>query len=58
MTDETGTEMIPFLGGQEMARAAVLAFNSTHSYEHYGNLVTDMRLNGITPPTTLAAGDQ
>ena len=58
MTDEKGAETIPFIGGQEMARAAVLAFNSTHSYEHYGNLVTYMRINGITPPTTMAAGGQ
>ena len=35
-----------------MARSAVLAFNSGHTYEHYGNLVTYMRLNGITPPTS------
>jgi len=58
MTDEKGTETISFIGGQEMARAAVLAFNSTHSYEHYGNLVTYMRINGITPPTSMAAGGQ
>lgn len=52
ITDAQGAETIPFLGGQEMARSAVLAFNSGHTYEHYGNLVTYMRLNGITPPTS------
>ena len=52
MSDETGAEMVPFLGGQDFARSAVLAFNSTHNYEHYGNLVTYMRINGITPPTS------
>jgi surfactin synthase thioesterase subunit len=31
----------------------VLAFNSAHNYEHYGNLVTYMRLNGITPPSSM-----
>ncbi len=30
----------------------VLAFNSTHNYEHYGNLVTYMRINGIVPPSS------
>jgi uncharacterized damage-inducible protein DinB len=51
-TDAQGAEMVPFFGGQEMARSAILAFNSGHTYEHYGNLVTYMRLNDITPPTS------
>lgn len=53
MSDETGAETVPFFGGQEMARSAILAFNSGHTYEHYGNLVTYMRINGITPPTSM-----
>ena len=32
--------------------AGVLAFNSAHNYEHYGNLVTYMRMNGIVPPSS------
>ncbi len=52
MSDETGAETVPFFDG-DMARAAILAFNSGHSYEHYGNLVTYMRLNGIIPPTSM-----
>lgn len=52
MTDAQGAEMVPLFGGQEMARSAVLAFNSAHTYEHYGNLVTYMRLNDITPPSS------
>lgn len=51
-TDAQGAETVPFFGGQQMARSAVLAFNSGHTYEHYGNLVTYMRLNDITPPTS------
>jgi hypothetical protein len=30
----------------------VLDFNIAHSYEHYGNLVTYMRMNGIVPPSS------
>jgi hypothetical protein len=30
----------------------VLAFNNSHDYEHYGNLVTYMRLNNIVPPSS------
>ncbi len=32
--------------------AGILAFNSAHNYEHYGNLVTYMRINGIVPPSS------
>ena len=35
MSDETGAETIPFIGGQELARSAVLSFNSMHTYEHF-----------------------
>jgi len=52
MTDETGAEMATVFG-MEMARSAILAFNSTHNYEHYGNLVTYMRINGIVPPSSM-----
>ena len=41
------------LFGKQMAVAGVLAFNTAHNYEHYGNLVTYMRLNGITPPSSM-----
>ena len=51
MTAATGAEMVSFFGDQ-MAKAGVLAFNSMHNYEHYGNLVTYMRLNGIVPPSS------
>ncbi|HZD03382.1 MAG TPA: DinB family protein [Longimicrobiales bacterium] len=51
MSDETGTAMRTFFG-QEMAASGVLAFNSAHNYEHYGNLVTYMRINGIVPPSS------
>ena len=50
-SDAAGAEMVSFFG-TPMAKAAVLAFNSAHNYEHYGNLVTYMRLNGIVPPSS------
>jgi uncharacterized damage-inducible protein DinB len=37
---------------QTMPRAALFAGNTSHSNEHYGNLVTYMRLNGLVPPST------
>jgi len=52
MTDAQGAQMVNFFGN-EMAASAVLAFNAAHNYEHYGNLVTYMRINGITPPSSM-----
>jgi uncharacterized damage-inducible protein DinB len=38
--------------GQEGSRLWVMIFNVTHDFEHYGNLVTYLRMNGITPPSS------
>jgi hypothetical protein len=29
-----------------------MAFNNAHDYEHYGNVVTYMRINGMVPPSS------
>ncbi len=52
MTDVTGAQMRDFFGNV-MAASAILAFNSAHNYEHYGNLVTYMRINGLVPPSSM-----
>jgi uncharacterized damage-inducible protein DinB len=51
MTDAEGVKMIKFFN-REMAKATVLGFNSFHTMEHYGNLVTYMRVKGIVPPSS------
>ncbi|PAP76102.1 DinB family protein [Rubrivirga marina] len=51
MTDAEGAE-VRSVFGRDMAASGALAFNSMHNYEHYGNLVTYMRLNGIVPPSS------
>lgn len=51
MTDARGAESVQFFTGPNTV-FGVLAFNSAHNYEHYGNLVTYMRLNGIVPPSS------
>jgi uncharacterized damage-inducible protein DinB len=55
LTDPGVTEMITV--GQapntrQIARGNQLTFALTHSNEHYGNLVTYMRLKGVVPPTS------
>jgi uncharacterized damage-inducible protein DinB len=51
MDDKKGMEVIKFFTGPT-PRLHVLTFNIAHSYEHYGNLVTYMRLKGIVPPSS------
>jgi uncharacterized damage-inducible protein DinB len=51
MTDQKGTETVPFFFGPS-PRLSVLYFVVTHTYEHYGNLVTYMRLKNIVPPSS------
>jgi len=51
MTDHKGTETVPFFFGPS-PRLSVLYFVVTHTYEHYGNLVTYMRLKNIVPPSS------
>jgi uncharacterized damage-inducible protein DinB len=38
--------------GQTQNRLFLLNLNGAHDYEHYGNIVTYMRLNGLTPPSS------
>jgi uncharacterized damage-inducible protein DinB len=51
LTDATAAEKVKFVGN-DMARVGVLTFNNMHDYEHYGNLVTYMRLKNIVPPSS------
>jgi uncharacterized damage-inducible protein DinB len=51
MDDKTGAEPVDFFR-QKQPRLAVLQFNTAHDFEHYGNLVTYMRLKGIVPPSS------
>jgi hypothetical protein len=38
------------------SKLGLLVFHTSHINEHYGNLVTYMRLNGLVPPSTAARG--
>jgi uncharacterized damage-inducible protein DinB len=51
MNDKKGAEVVPFYFGPT-PKLSVLYFATTHTYEHYGNLVTYMRLNRIVPPSS------
>jgi uncharacterized damage-inducible protein DinB len=38
--------------GMKMPRLNVLQFNTIHDMEHYGNMVTYMRIKGLVPPSS------
>lgn len=40
------------LFGQERTRLYALGLNATHDAEHYGNIVTYLRINRIVPPSS------
>ena len=54
MSDAKAMEMIPAFGGIKITRLSMLDFNVSHTMEHYGNLVTYMRIQGIVPPSSEA----
>ena len=52
MTDAKGSEMVKIFGSMNLARLTVLSLNTAHTDEHYGNIVTYMRMKGLVPPTS------
>lgn len=50
-TDANATTPVDFFGDKQ-TRLGMLAFNNSHMWEHYGNLVTYMRLKNIIPPSS------
>ncbi len=52
MTDAKAAEMIPAFGEFKVTRLGMLDFNVSHTMEHYGNLVTYMRIQGVVPPSS------
>jgi uncharacterized damage-inducible protein DinB len=51
LTDAAAAETVS-LFGQQRTKLSVLDFNIAHTFEHYGNLVTYMRMNGVVPPSS------
>lgn len=45
------SETVTLFGGAQ-TRMTVLSFNTAHTMEHYGNIVTYMRLKGLVPPSS------
>jgi uncharacterized damage-inducible protein DinB len=51
MTDASGGQIVKMFGS-DTPKLGALIVNTAHIMEHYGNLVTYMRLKNIVPPTS------
>jgi uncharacterized damage-inducible protein DinB len=51
LSDKTAQGKIK-LFGQERTKLFALGLNANHDAEHYGNLVTYLRMNGMVPPSS------
>ena len=51
MTDASGSQMVK-LFDMDLPKLGALSINNMHDMEHYGNMVTYMRLKNIVPPTS------
>jgi uncharacterized damage-inducible protein DinB len=52
LTGARANETVKFFLPGTHTRLGVLAFNNAHDFEHYGNIVTYMRLKGMVPPSS------
>jgi len=52
MTDADATQIVQFFNFK-ITKLGAMDFNIAHTMEHYGNLVTYMRLNNIVPPSSV-----
>jgi len=55
LTPAKAAEVIDMFG-MKMPRLNALQFNTAHDFEHYGNIVTYMRLKGMVPPSSQKGG--
>lgn len=50
LTDASGAQ--PPVGNRRPTKFAMLNWNLWHTWEHYGNIVVYLRLNGFVPPSS------
>ncbi len=51
LTDASATEIVKF-NNRNQTRFEMLNWNIWHTWEHYGNAVVYLRLNGLIPPSS------
>ena len=51
LTDAHAAEIVKFFG-HDAPKLGILNFNISHNMEHYGNIVTYLRIKGLVPPSS------
>lgn len=51
MTDAQAAQIVSFFG-RKAPKLSILNFNTAHNMEHYGNMVTYLRIKGLVPPSS------
>src|SRR6476469_5428978 len=51
MSDADAANIVDFFG-RKATKLGIMDFNTAHTMEHYGNLVTYMRIKNIVPPSS------
>jgi uncharacterized damage-inducible protein DinB len=51
LTDAKSPTMMKF-GRGERSLSGILNFNVAHDFEHYGNIITYLRIKGLVPPSS------
>ena len=51
MSDTKGSQMVKFMNF-DIAKLTLFSINTAHTDEHYGNMVTYLRIKGIVPATS------
>jgi uncharacterized damage-inducible protein DinB len=49
--------MLETLGKSQSTRLRLATFGVAHAFDHYGQMVEYLRMNGIVPPATRARAD-
>ncbi|HZU27106.1 MAG TPA: DinB family protein [Bryobacteraceae bacterium] len=52
LSDASGAEKVKLFGQMELPKLTVMSLNTAHTDEHYGNMVTYLRLKGLVPPSS------
>jgi uncharacterized damage-inducible protein DinB len=53
ITEKNEMELVPASGpGRKMPRIAAATFMMYHNFDHYGQMVVYLRMNGLVPPAS------
>jgi uncharacterized damage-inducible protein DinB len=52
VTEKNQLDQLNWEGGMKSARLSIASFAVAHPFDHYGQMVEYLRMNGIVPPAS------